>query len=134
LPTQIQYDYYPRLLSTEISDRSLSKARFTEAELWYLLYVLVSARDILTTYSQTIGDIQPRNIFLNAQQQAKVASLLSWPGQVSAYRRAVLEEDLGYLAPEDMERLKLGAMDNKANVEAEVFSIGLTLLSASLLQ
>ena len=38
-----------------------------------------------------IGDLQPRNIFLNAEQEVKVACKLSWPNQVSAYRKAVLE-------------------------------------------
>lgn len=41
--------------------------------------------------------------------------LTSWPSQLSNYRRAVLDQDYGYLAPEDIERLKLGAMDNKNN-------------------
>lgn len=40
----MEYDYYPKLLSVEIKDRMKDKLRFTEAELWYLLYVLVSAR------------------------------------------------------------------------------------------
>lgn len=60
--------------------------------------------------------------------------MLSWPGQVSAYRKAVLEEGFGYLAPEDIDRLRLGAMDNKDNTEAEIFSMGLTMLSAASLQ
>jgi hypothetical protein len=38
------------------------------------------------------------------------------------------------LSPEDIERLKLGAMDNKNNTESEIFAIGLTMLSASSLQ
>lgn len=33
-----------------------------------------------------------------------------------------------------MERLRLGAMDNRDNTEAEIFSMGLTMLSASILQ
>jgi len=65
-----------------------------------------------------VGDLQPRNIFVNASQQVKIGCILSWPGQVSAYRKAVLEEGIGYLAPEDMERLRLGAMDNRDNTEA----------------
>ena len=59
---------------------------------------------------------------------------MSWPGQTSAYRKAILEEGFGYLAPEDITRLKLGAMDNKENTESEIFSIGLTMLSAGSLQ
>jgi len=64
------------------------------------------------------GDLQPRNVFLNADQQVKVGCILSWPGEVSAYRKVMLEEDFGYLSPEDIERLKLGAMDNKNNTDS----------------
>jgi hypothetical protein len=45
-----------------------------------------------------------------------------------------LEEGFEYLSPEDVVRLKLGAMDNKNNSESETFAMGLTLLSASCLQ
>lgn len=81
-----------------------------------------------------MGDLQPRNVFLNANQQVKVGCILSWPGEISAYRKVVQEQDFGYLSPEDIERLKLGAMDNKNNTESEIFAIGLNLLSASSLQ
>jgi hypothetical protein len=111
-----------------------SKKKFTEAELWYLLYVLVMACEAMVSQGYQVGDLQPCNIFLNANHQAKVGCLLSWPGQTSAYRKAVMEEGFGYLAPEDLVRLKLGAMDNKENTEAEIFSMGLTMLSASVLQ
>lgn len=95
---------------------------------------MVSAREALVIQGLQIGDLQPRNIFLNASQQAKVANTLSWPGHISNYKSAVLEESFDYLSPEDIVRLKLGAMDNKNNTESEIFSMGLTLLSASCLQ
>lgn len=66
------------------------KKKFSEAELWYLLYVMVAARDALLTQGRDIGDLQPRNIFLNANQHAKIANPLSWPGHITAYRKAVL--------------------------------------------
>jgi serine/threonine protein kinase len=108
--------------------------RFSESELWYLLLAIVLAKCELDDNSHTLGDLQPGNIFLNAQQAVKVASLYSWPGQTTSYRRAILDEEPAYLAPEDVERLKLGAMDNKANSESEIFAIGMTLLSTALLQ
>lgn len=67
------------------------KKNFSEAELWYLLYVMVAARDLMVSEGYQIGDLQPRNIFLNPDQHVKVGCILSWPGQVSAYRKAVLE-------------------------------------------
>lgn len=49
------------------------------------------AKSALSEICENVGDIQPRNIFLNETGEIKVASLRSWPGQVSNYRRAVLE-------------------------------------------
>lgn len=51
---------------------------------------MVAARDALLTQGRDIGDLQPRNIFLNANQHAKIANPLSWPGHITAYRKAVL--------------------------------------------
>jgi hypothetical protein len=44
---QLEYEYYPRLLSSEIALRKKENRRFTEGELWYLLYVLVMSKDTL---------------------------------------------------------------------------------------
>lgn len=76
------------------------------------------SKNSLSENGEVIGDVHPRNVFLNDVGEVKVACLRSWPGQVSNYRRAVLEEECGYLAPEDIERLKLGAMDNQINTES----------------
>ena len=35
------------------------------------------------------------------------------------------------MSPEDMEQLHLGALDNQANTESEIFAIGLLLLATS---
>lgn len=53
---------------------------------------MVSAREALVIQGMEVGNLQPRNIFLNANQQAKVANVLSWPGHISNYKSAVLEE------------------------------------------
>lgn len=53
---------------------------------------MVSAREALVIQGMEVGNLQPRNIFLNANQQAKVTNVLSWPGHISNYKSAVLEE------------------------------------------
>ena len=111
--------------------RRKEQRRFLESEMWYLLLVLAEAKVCCSELGQPVGDVHPRSVFLNGQGEAKLACLSSWPGQVTAYRRVVLEEDWGYLAPEDMDRWKLGAMDNAVNPEAEVFAMGLVLLATS---
>lgn len=87
----LTYPHFPRILSSEIALRKKEAKRFTEGELWYLLYALAMAKSALLEICENVGDIQPRNIFLNETGEIKVASLRSWPGQVSNYRRAVLE-------------------------------------------
>lgn len=95
---------------------------------------MAMAKSALAEIGENVGDVQPRNIFLNETGEIKLASLRSWPGQVSNYRRAVLEEECGYLAPEDIERLKLGAMDNQINTESEAFAMGLVVMACASLQ
>ena len=53
--------------------------------------MIASAREALVSQGHQVGDLQPRNIFLNAEQKVKVGCKLSWPCQVSAYRKVVLE-------------------------------------------
>ena len=49
------------------------------------------SKDSLSLNGEIIGDVHPKNVFLNNSGEIKVGCLRSWPGQVSNYRRAVLE-------------------------------------------
>lgn len=61
--------------------------------------------------SQRVGDIRPENVFINYDGLVKVGSLLSYPNEHSNYKKAIdLEPTL--LAPEDVEKLALGATSN----------------------
>ncbi len=63
----------------------------------------------------------------------KVGSTLSYPNEQTNYKKAIdLEPSL--LAPEDVEKLALGATDNEENVNSELFSIGLTVIAAGILE
>ena len=95
----MEYEYFPKLLETEIKDRIKERKRFSEGELWYLLYAMVAAREALVLQGKEFGDLQPRNIFLNVDQTIRIASPLSWPSHISNFRSAVLEESFEYLSP-----------------------------------
>lgn len=56
----------------------------------------------------------------------------SWPNETSSFEKA-FENQLTLLAPEDMNKLELGGMDDVKNSQPEMFSIGMTILSAALL-
>jgi len=76
-----------------------------------LLYTLVGAKNESNDLSQRVGDIRPENVFINYDGQVKVGSLFSYPNEATNYKKAIdLEPTL--LAPEDVEKLALGATDN----------------------
>lgn len=79
LLTQLDYPNYPYLLTEEIYNRRGKKSRFTEVELWFLLWGLAKARMQAHSAGEQLGDIRPRNIFLNETGDIKVANSLSWP-------------------------------------------------------
>lgn len=76
---QIDFDNYPYLLNEELDNRRKENNYFTETELWYLLYGLLCAANILRKADIKVGDIQPKNIFINPEGQIKVSNLCSWP-------------------------------------------------------
>ena len=62
---QVDYDNYPYLLTEEIYNRRGKKTRFSEVEVWFLLWGLAKARIQAQQLGQQLGDIRPRNVFLN---------------------------------------------------------------------
>jgi hypothetical protein len=100
--------------------------------LWYLLYSLLGAKKESEELLQRVGDIRPENVFINYDGVVKVGSLLSYPNEHDNYKKAIdLEPTL--LAPEDVDKLALGASSNEENHNSELFSIGLTVLAAGIL-
>lgn len=51
-----------------------------------------------------MGDIRPRNIFLNEDGEIKVSNSLSWPLETSNVQKA-MDKINTYLPPEDLERI-----------------------------
>ena len=58
----------------------------------------------------------------------KVSNLHSWPSEITNYQKA-WEKKITYLAPEQVEQLQMGSLDENMHECSELFSIGLTLLS-----
>lgn len=80
-----------------------------------------------------VGDIRPENVFLNADGEAKTSCVLSWPREGTNFSKT-FDNEPTYLAPEDMERLEMGKVEDSSNFDSEVFSIGFTVLSAGTLE
>jgi hypothetical protein len=62
---QLNYPNYPYLLAEEIYNRKGLKGRFTETELWGLLFALSEGRRQAASAGERLGDVRPKNIFLN---------------------------------------------------------------------
>ena len=106
---QIDFNNYPYLLTEEIYNRRGKKSKFTEQELWYLLFSLVAAKKSMADLHLKVGDIRPENVFLNEDGKIKVANLDSWPCQISNFQK-FFEKKVTYLAPEDVKRLEMGGI------------------------
>lgn len=132
LLTQIAYDNYPYLLTEEIYNRKGKKSRFTEVEIWFLLWGLSKARIQAVEVGEHLGDVRPRNIFLNEDGDIKVSNSLSWPLETSNVQKA-MDKIATYLAPEDLDRISKNELFDASNEVGEAFSIGLSVLSAGTL-
>jgi hypothetical protein len=128
-------------LKTEIVSRSNLKKDFLETEIWYLLYNIVRAGHKFEHLRRKIGNVVPNNILINESGQIKVISTCSLPGELNNYD-ALLEaqndrEVVVYLAPEEINHDLIQKGTYPSHVDpclAEVFSIGLTILSSGTLE
>ena len=79
--------------------------------------------------------MRPENVFLSEKGKIKLANEYSWPGEVNGQSK-LLEGQPAYLAPEDVQHLRNGTkrLELGASEPTELFSIGLTMLSAGILQ
>jgi serine/threonine protein kinase len=94
-----------------------------------LLLALSEGRRQAEGGGEGLGDIRPKNIFLNEQGKVKVANSISWPLENSNIQKS-FDKTPTYLAPEDLEKIAKGESVGIPSDPSEAFSIGLTVLSA----
>lgn len=137
---QLTFDYYEFVLKTEIENRSKLKKDFLETEVWYLLYNIVRAGQKFEHLRRKIGNVHPSNILINESGQIKIISTCSLPGEQNNYDtliEAQNEPTIVFLAPEEINNDLMQKGTYPSHVDptlAEVFSIGLTILSSGTLE
>jgi serine/threonine protein kinase len=94
-----------------------------------LLLALSEGRREAEAAGEGLGDIRPKNIFLNEEGKIKVANSLSWPLESTNIQKA-FDKVPTYLAPEDLASIAKGETIDIPSDPSEAFSIGLTVLSA----
>lgn len=96
--TQVQYKYYPYLLSDEVVNRHNIEGKFfEEVELWYLVYSIIQAAASFHSKGSKVGDIQPKNVFISPEGQVRVATQHTWPGEQANYFKTIFEKETTYL-------------------------------------
>lgn len=95
-----------------------------------MLLTLSEGRREAEAVGEGLGDIRPKNIFLNEEGKIKVSSSLSWPLENTNIQKS-FDKVATYLAPEDLESIKKGETIDIPSNSSEAFSIGLTVLSAA---
>lgn len=80
--------------------------------MWFLLFALAGAQHEAYEFSEKLGDIRPENVFINDNGHIKVQCLHSHPLAKDNFRKS-FEQEVTYLAPEDLEKLKQGLAENR---------------------
>jgi hypothetical protein len=108
---------------------------------WYLLYNIVRAGSKFEHLKRKIGNIHPTNILINESGQIKIISTISLPGELNNYDTLLERQNATdipvYLAPEEINNDLIQKCTYPSHVDpaiAEVFSIGLTILSSGTLE
>lgn len=108
--------------------------------MWYLLYNIVRAGQKFEHLRRKIGNVHPSNILINESGQIKIISTCSLPGEQNNYDtllEAQNEPTIVFLAPEEINNDLMQKGTYPSHVDpclAEVFSIGLTILSSGTLE
>ena len=94
-----------------------------------MLFSFVKAKRQNEDSSIALGDIRPKTVFLNEEGSVRVPNRDSCPHEKSKLEKS-LSDQKTYLAPEEVKALNENEKDFERFEEvAEMFSIGLTLLS-----
>ncbi len=62
------------------------------------MYSLVHAREQAAGVGEKLGDVRPRNVFLDENGGIKVTNSLSWPSEISNIQKT-MDKIATYLAP-----------------------------------
>ena len=83
--------------------------------MWYLLFSLVTSAHYFSKMNKKVGDIRPKNVFINYAGQVKVSTIYSWPNEATNVDKTSIDKVVTFLAPEEMEELNSGKVQTIIN-------------------
>jgi len=125
-----------RDLNSDIQDHKMNNAAYTENDVLLLAENLLNALSFLQKNGIAHGDIRPINVFVQEDRYKLTDPKLEVDKNSDAYLKAVLQKTKTLLSPELLakvpsEKLQHGDVDK---FKADVFSLGMTLLSVATLK
>jgi len=132
---QIYFEEFSTDLQTEIKRHLAEKTRFSEAELYAMLYSAVSALAVLEQNNISHNFIVPMNILKFDKDLYKLHDNFTINNKSYLYNHALRGQYLRYIAPELLESLtrQKEKPDHHDPYKADIFALGMCLLDAGLL-
>jgi len=132
---QIYFEEFPTDLQSEIQRHLTERTRFSEAELYAILYSSVSALSCLEQHNKPHNFVVPLNILKFRKDIYKIHDNFTISNQTYLYNQALRGQYLRYLAPEFLASLtrKSEKPDPYDAYKADIFSLGICILDAGLL-
>ena len=132
---QIYFEDFTSDLQTEIKKHLANKTRFSEAELYAILYSSISALAALEQYGLSHDFIVPFNILKFSKDVYKLHDNFVISNRSYLYNHALRGQYLRYLAPELLENVTRNkeTPDHHDRVKADIFALGMCILDAGLL-
>ena len=131
---QIYFEEFNTDLQQEIQQHHQTKTRFSEAELYNILYSVIDALCCLEKNSMSHNFVTPHNILKFENKRYKIHDNYTI-AQSHLYEHALKGHYQRYLAPEYFENLTLGKGTPPScdGQKADIFSLAMCILEAGLL-
>jgi len=124
-----------RDLNSDIQDHKMNQTQYTENDILLLAENLLNALSFLQKNHIAHGDIRPLNVFVQDDRFKLTDPKLEVDKSSDAYLKAVLNKSKTLLSPELLAKVPTEKLqhDDVDKYKADVFSLGITLLSVATL-
>jgi serine/threonine protein kinase len=124
-----------RDLNSDIQDHKMNQSQYPESDILLLAENLLNALSFLQKNHIAHGDIRPLNIFVQDDRYKLTDPKLEIDKNSDAYLKAVLNKSKTLLSPQLLSKVPTEKLqhDDVDKFKADVFSLGVTLLSVATL-
>ena len=127
-------EFHERDLDIELNDRIKNRNPYTDPEFLYMIKSLVSGLYLFQSQNLSHGDVRPINIFVANDGTYKISDPILSSQKPNSLAQTLMGNTQCYLSPKLLVALLNQDFTAKVNpVKADVYSLGITLLSCATL-